>query len=82
MANTAIVFGGSGFIGSHILSHLASTGNYDRLVSADIQAPRFTVPGVEYREVDVRKPIADDVCPGVTEIYNLAAVHTTPGYED
>jgi nucleoside-diphosphate-sugar epimerase len=82
MAKAAIVFGGAGFIGSHLLSHLASTGNYDRLVSADIQAPRFTVPGVEYREIDVRNPIADDACPGVTEIYNLAAVHTTPGYED
>lgn len=82
MAKVAIVFGGAGFIGSHLLSHLASTGNYDKLVSGDIHAPRFTVPGVEYREIDVRKPIENDVCPGVTEIYNLAAVHTTPGYED
>jgi nucleoside-diphosphate-sugar epimerase len=82
MAKAAIVFGGAGFIGSHLLSYLAATGEYDKLVSGDIQAPRFTVPGVEYAEVDVRKPIPADLCPGLTEIYNLAAIHTTPGYED
>lgn len=82
MAKTALVLGGAGFIGSHLLSHLASSGKYDKLVSGDICSPRFSVPGVEYAQVDVRKPISDEVCPGVTEIYNLAAVHTTPGYED
>lgn len=82
MAKIAIVFGGAGFIGTHLLSYLASTGEYDKLVSGDIQPPRFVVPGVEYLQVDVRKPIPDGICPGVTEIYNLAAIHTTPGYED
>lgn len=82
MAKAAIVFGGAGFIGSHLLSHLVSTGEYGKLVCADIQAPRFIVPGVQYLQVDVRKPVPVDLCPGVTEIYNLAAVHVTPGYED
>ena len=66
MAKAAIVFGGAGFIGSHLLSYLAATGEYGKLVSGDMQAPRFTVPGVEYVEVDVRKPVAADLCPGVT----------------
>jgi nucleoside-diphosphate-sugar epimerase len=82
MAKAAIVFGGAGFIGSHLLSYLASTGEYNKLVSGDIQAPRFVVPGVEYAQIDVRKPIPDDLCPGATEIYNLAAIHITPGYAD
>ncbi len=82
MAKAALVLGGAGFIGSHLLSHLASSGRFQKLVSGDIRSPRFVVPEVEYVEVDVRKPIPDDICPGVTEIFNLAAVHTTPGHED
>lgn len=82
MARAALVLGGAGFIGSHLLSHLASSGRYEKLVSGDICSPRFVVPGVEYIEVDVRKPIPDGICPGVTEIFDLAAVHTTPGHED
>jgi nucleoside-diphosphate-sugar epimerase len=82
MSKSALVFGGAGFIGSHLLAYLASTGEYASLSSADIVAPRFEVPGVRYLNADVRKPIADDLADGVTEIYNFSAVHTTPGYED
>lgn len=78
----ALVFGGAGFIGSHLLRSLAESGEYDAIVSADIAQPRFVVEGVEYKYVDLRQPVADDVCPGASEIYNLAAVHTTPGHED
>jgi nucleoside-diphosphate-sugar epimerase len=81
----AIVFGGAGFIGSHLLKSLAASGEYDTLVSADIQPPRFQVPGVRYVHCDVRQPIPDELRNGVNdgaEIYNLAAVHTTPGHED
>lgn len=78
----ALVLGGAGFIGSHLLKSLAESGEYDAIVSADIGEPRFVVDGVQYKHVDVRQPLADDLCPGATEIYNLAAVHTTPGHED
>jgi nucleoside-diphosphate-sugar epimerase len=82
MSRKALVLGGGGFIGSHLLKYLSSTGEYDLLVSGDIKKPRFDVPGVQYKTIDVCQPIPDDVCPGCTEIYNLAAVHTTPGHED
>jgi len=82
MKKRALVLGGAGFIGSHLLSYLSSTGEYDLLVSGDIQPPRFEVPGVAYRQVNVCDSLDDDICPGCTEIYNLAAVHTTPGHED
>jgi GlcNAc-P-P-Und epimerase len=81
-ARAALLLGGAVFIGSHLLSHFASSGKYEKLVSGDIRSPRFVAPGVEYVEVDARKCLPDDICPGVTEIFNLAAVHTAPEHED
>jgi len=79
---TALVVGGAGFIGSHLLAALRASGEYDRLVSADLAEPRFAVDGVDYRHFDIREPLPVDFCPDVAEIYNLAAVHVTPGHED
>jgi GlcNAc-P-P-Und epimerase len=79
---TAVVMGGAGFIGSHLLRNLTDSGEYGTLVSLDIREPRCVVNSVTYRYHDVRHPIPEDICPGVTEIYNLAAIHVTPGHED
>jgi nucleoside-diphosphate-sugar epimerase len=88
-----LIFGGSGFIGTHLI-HLLKTcvKEEDKIYDLDIVMPgeEGVVPGivekndgVEYIRVDVRKPIsfefqatADDV------IFNLAAVHRTPGHQD
>lgn len=79
----AIVFGGAGFIGSHLLARLARDGGYRELYSVDIAAPRFSVPGVHYKTHDLRAPVPADLCgDGPAEIFNLAAVHVTPGHED
>lgn len=78
----AVVFGGAGFIGRHLLAELAATNTYDVLVAADIRQSHSPVSGVEYVEVDVRETIPVSLCRGVTEIYNLAALHTTPGHAD
>lgn len=80
---SAIIFGGNGFIGSHLASSLMETGDYAEIVSADISPqPRFSTPGVRIVHCDVREPIPDDIAKGVSEIYNLAAVHVTPGHPD
>lgn len=74
--------GGAGFIGSHLLRALAAGGRFRTLISADIAEPRFRVDGVTYKTVDVRAPLPADLCPQAPTIFNLAAVHTTPGHED
>jgi GlcNAc-P-P-Und epimerase len=79
----AIVFGGAGFIGCHLLRHLAETSRYDRLYSVDIGEPRFTSEGVDHVNFDIREPIPARLCgEGPFDIFNFAAVHTTPGHED
>jgi len=78
-----IVFGGAGFIGCHLLRRLVVSGQYERFYSVDIAQPRFTNPGVQYVNFDVRNPIPAQLCgEGPFDIFNLAAVHTTPGHED
>jgi nucleoside-diphosphate-sugar epimerase len=82
MKKSAVVFGGAGFIGSHLLARLARSGAYERLIAVDLKPARFTTPGVEYLRLDVREAIPTEICPGVSEIYNFAAVHITPGHQD
>jgi nucleoside-diphosphate-sugar epimerase len=78
-----IVFGGAGFIGSHLLALLKKEGRYQELHSVDIVPPRFATEGVSYHTFDIRNSIPSDLTgPGSGDIYNLAAVHTTPGHED
>ena len=89
-----IIFGGSGFIGTHLIHLLKNECMKagDKIYDLDIVMPgeEGVVPGVveknegvEYIRLDVRKsieftlkPTADDV------IFNLAAVHRTPGHHD
>jgi nucleoside-diphosphate-sugar epimerase len=79
----AIVFGGAGFVGSHFLKRLAETDRYRRLYSVDIAEPRFTVTGVNYVNFDIAEPIPPTLCgDGPFDIFNFAAIHTTPGHED
>ncbi|HAP8953292.1 NAD-dependent epimerase/dehydratase family protein [Enterococcus faecium] len=87
-----IIFGGSGFIGTHLIHILkdecVKTG--DKIYDLDIVMPgeEGVVPGiveknegVEYIRLDVRKPIEFDFVPTPEDIiFNLAAVHRTPGH--
>jgi nucleoside-diphosphate-sugar epimerase len=75
----AIVFGGSGFIGKHLVPSLVSRG-YDVTV-ADLE-PGELAAGARFVECDVRKPIPLDLAETPPEVYNLAAVHRVPGHED
>lgn len=89
-----IIFGGSGFIGTHLIHLLknecAKPG--DKIYDLDIVMPgeEGVVPGVveknegvEYIRLDVRKQLEFDFTPTADDvIFNLAAVHRTPGHSD
>ena len=83
MVKNAIVFGGAGFFGSHLLKRFAEERRYNQLYSVDIREPRFASDGVDYLNFDIRQPIPAKLCgDGPFDIFNFAAVHVTPGHED
>jgi GlcNAc-P-P-Und epimerase len=76
------IFGGSGFIGSHLANLLSSKGVPEANIHIlDIKAPRFSNIGV-YTYCDVREPIQLNSVSSDSIVFNLAAVHTTPGHPD
>jgi nucleoside-diphosphate-sugar epimerase len=78
MQQRHVVFGGSGFIGTHLIRHLVAAG--DHVISVDKRPPRHVFDGVDYRLADVRD-LSDLALKGpINRFYNLAAVHTTPGH--
>lgn len=88
-----IIFGGSGFIGTHLIHLLNGIKNpADKIYDLDIVMPgeEGVVPGiveknegVEYIRLDVRKPFDLAFTPTASDIiFNLAAVHRTPGHKD
>jgi nucleoside-diphosphate-sugar epimerase len=77
-----VIFGGSGFIGTHLAKALTARG-YE-VVIADLVAPEQVLPSVTYAHCDVRRPITLDPAvlgAGFDLVFNLAAVHRTPGHE-
>jgi nucleoside-diphosphate-sugar epimerase len=83
-AQRVVVFGGSGFIGTALVWHLATHLRCAEIVVVDIRAPSRPLPAIA-RHVfgDVRHPIPHDIAGGpVDQIFNLAAVHREPGHEE
>ncbi len=53
---TALVIGANGGIGAALVSALAASGRYDRVIAAARRAPDALPPGVEYQPVDIAVP--------------------------
>lgn len=89
---TTVIFGGTGFIGTHMAQYLLREGFTGRVVLADMHPPRTEAYAADltaalmsgkasYIAVDVRKPITPGSLPMRAElVLNLAAVHREPGH--
>jgi UDP-glucose 4-epimerase len=49
-----LITGGSGYIGTRLVEHLASREDTERIVICDVQPPRTSRPNVEFERLDVR----------------------------
>lgn len=80
MTAQAILFGGAGFIGTHLAVYLEQQGTFDRIILADVAEPPRA--DAVRRCIDVRQPIPRDLAEPAerTVLFNLAAVHRTPGH--
>ena len=76
----SVILGASGFIGTRLVRRLQTRGEGVRAL--DILPPRERLDGVDYQTVDVRDPIPAESGGGAAILYNLAAVHRTPGHPD
>jgi GlcNAc-P-P-Und epimerase len=79
----AVLFGGAGFIGRHLAHALVARG-HQRVVICDIAPPAWELSAeMEFRSCDVRDPVdLDGLGPAPPLVFNLAAVHRTPGHAD
>ena len=79
---SAVLFGGSGFIGAHLSCHLTSLGYTVTIADKSKLRPdlSFGSAQVEYQECDVRKKIEllTESIPDL--VIDLSAIHRTPGH--
>lgn len=85
--NNCIIFGGTGFIGSHFAKYLLTNNIVEHVYLADIRPIRpffeFDNDRVSFVEIDVRTYINKNLfLPQIDLILNFAAIHREPGHED
>lgn len=78
MITNAVIFGASGFIGTRLTADITRLGG--SVVAIDIAEPRQRLAGVTYLTADVRQQLSSNLAARGSVIYNLAAVHRTPGH--
>ena len=78
MGDRIVVFGGSGFIGTHLIHELLT--QKQQLTNIDINEPIDKDQELFHFNCDVRQPIPEKLGKEAQVIFNLAAVHKTPGH--
>lgn len=78
MKNKLLVFGGSGFIGTHLAKQVLE--QHHELINLDINDPVDQDEKSLHFNCDVRQPIPEKFGKDTQVIFNLAAVHRTPGH--
>lgn len=95
MKKTAIIFGGTGFIGIHLSRHLIDNKLFDQIILADIKPPESHIAcqfiaqelktgKIRYEVCDVRNSIRKEILSkgeDLAFIANFAAIHREPGHE-
>jgi nucleoside-diphosphate-sugar epimerase len=84
---SAVIFGGSGFIGSSFSLFLLNKKLFDRVYVVDLVSPNLNVVSdtevMFFIHADVRSEIPTILFPNnVSLIANFAAIHREPGHED
>lgn len=81
MAQSAIIFGGAGYIGTKWAECLVR-GGWGHVLLADIRVPSNVLPqGVVFKRCDVRRPIIEQIGSyGCDWMFNFAAIHREPGH--
>lgn len=91
-SSTVVLFGGTGFIGTHLAQYWLRQNLTDRVVLVDVNPSRtesyaallqegLQSGRVQFVRWDVRDPIPGDLLPAAQVAFNLAAVHREPGHE-
>ncbi len=90
--NTVVIFGGTGFIGTHLAQHWLRERLAQKVIVVDLLPPRVAPYAAELQTAlkdgranfvqgDVRYPISHELLPKKADlIFNLAAVHREPGH--
>ena len=79
---SCVIFGGAGYIGTHLARHLLATAQFEHVHLADILQATGVPANASTSITDVRAPIASTLVPErPTWIFNLAAVHREPGHQ-
>ncbi|WP_218079632.1 NAD-dependent epimerase/dehydratase family protein [Anthocerotibacter panamensis] len=79
MKNSCVIFGGSGFIGTHLTEYILEFNLHERVYILDLVRPRIDDPRVVYQYCDVRQSI-ELMVENCSVVYNLAALSKEPGY--
>jgi nucleoside-diphosphate-sugar epimerase len=77
-----VIFGGAGFIGTHLAKHFIKSGRFTSVHLADIRESELKgSPGIATSITDVRHPVTLSFAESPEWIFNFAAIHREPGHE-